>query len=386
MALCRSGLDRDVGTNGLPAMIRWLGTAEDQEVGVTERHSHRIVATARGGPEVLELIEEELPEPAAGEVRVRVVAAGVSGFDLLTRSLSMPGNPTPPFTPGEDVAGVVDAVGEDVDGLDVGQRVAGWMLAGQGGYAEYVCWPAERLVPVPEGVDPAVAVAVVVNYLTAHLYLHETAEVKRGEQILVHGAAGGLGSALVQLGRLAGLEIYGTASAHNQAVVSSLGATPIDYRAEDFVERIHELTGDGVDVVFDTVGGARQLWRSSRALRKGGRLIPLGSAGISTGGRKVIALGLLAIVALKLVPDGRRVLLSSNMTKYPQADPGWYRRTLIELLGLAADGTIEPLISERIPLAEAARAHDLLATGHHAGKVVLVPEAEAYAATDRSWV
>ena len=353
---------------------------------MTERHNHRIVVTERGGPEVMELIEERLPEPGLGEVRVKVAAAGVSGFDLLIRSISLPGNPKPPFTPGEDVAGVVDAVGEGVTGLDVGRRVAGWDLGGQGGYAEYVCWPAERLVPVPDGLDPAVAVVMVVNYLTAHLYLHQTAAVQPGERVLVHGAAGGLGSALVQLGGLAGLEIYGTASTHNQGVVSSLGATPIDYRTEDFVGRIRELTGDGVDVVFDTVSGARQLWRSYRAVGKGGRLVPIGSAGIKTGGMKVIPLGVLTALVLKLVPDGRRVPLSPNMMTYPKAHPDWYRNTLAELLDLAANGTIQPLLSERIPLAEAARAHELLTHGRHAGKVVLTtaprgPDAEGFSWT-----
>lgn len=352
---------------------------------MTERHNHRVVVTERGGPEVMAPIEEALPEPGDGEVRVKVAAAGVSGFDLLLRSISLPGNPKPPFTPGEDVAGVVDALGEGVMGIEVGQRVAGWTLGDQGGYAEYVCWPAERFVAVPQGLDPATAVAMVVNYLTASLYLHQTARVQRGEKVLVHGAAGGLGSALVQLGGLAGAESYGTASSHNQGVVSALGATPIDYGAEDFVERIRQLTGDGVDVVFDTVSGVRQLWRSYRAVRKGGRLVPIGSAGITTGGMKVIPLGLVTVLALKLLLDRRRVPLSPNMMKYPQAHPTWYHSTLTELLDLAAQGIVEPIIHERIPLAEAARAHELLTHGHHAGKVVLTPATATNGAEDPSW-
>lgn len=356
-----------------------------EETSVTERQNHRIVVSERGGPEVLELIEERIPVPKAGQVRVKVAAAGVSGFDLLVRSISFPGNPKPPFTPGEDVAGVVDALGDGVTDLAVGQRVAGWALGDQGGYAEYVCWPSDCFVPVPDNLDAAVAVTMVVNYLTAHLYLHQTADVQRGERILVHGAAGGLGSALVQLGGLAGLEVYGTASTHNQDVVSALGATPIDYRTEDFVARIHELTGDGVDAVFDTVSGVRQLWRSYRAVKKGGRLVPVGSAAIKTGGMKVIPLGVLAAVALKLVPDGRGVPLSPNMMTYPKAHPDWFRTTLAELLDLAAKGTIQPLIDERFPLAEAARAHELLTHGRHAGKVVLTTAPGVAGSGDSSW-
>jgi NADPH:quinone reductase-like Zn-dependent oxidoreductase len=153
--------------------------------------------------------------------------------------------------------------------------------------------------------------------------------------------------------------------------VSALGAIPIDYRTEDFVERIRSLTGDGVDAVFDTIGGARQLWRSYRALRKGGRLVPMGSVAIAEAGMKVIPLSLTTVGLLKLIPDGRRVPLSPNMMKFPQTHAAWYRETLTELLDSAAAGKIKPVVAERIPLAEAARAHELLERGGHAGKVVL---------------
>jgi len=334
--------------------------------------NHRIVVERRGGPDVLQAVEEESPEPGLGEVRVKVLAAGVSAYDLMVRSISFPGNPRVPFTPGEDIVGVVDKVGAGVSTVEPGQRVAGWTFGDSGGYTEFICRPTSELVPVPSGLDAAEAVALVVNYLTAHLYLHKTAGVRAGERILVHGAAGGLGTALLQLGKLAGLEMYGTASKHNQELVSALGAVPIDYRTEDFVERIRSLTGDGVDVVFDPIGGARQLWRSYRALRNGGRLVPIGSVATSKAGMKVIPLSLLTILLLKLIPDGRRVPLSPNMMKFPHTHNDWYRETLTELLESAAAGRIRPVIAERIPLLEARRAHELLERGGHAGKVVLV--------------
>ncbi len=185
-----------------------------------------------------------------------------------------------PFTLGEDVVGVVDKLGTGVSSLELGQTVAGgtWLLGVGGGYAEYICLLDSELVPVPSGLDPAEAVCLVVNYLTAHQHLHQIGKVRSGERVLVHGAAGGGGTALLQLGKLAGLEVYGTASKHNHQLVSALGATPIDYRTEDFVERIRSLTGDGVDVVVDTVGGAWHLLRAYRALSKDGRLVWLGSA------------------------------------------------------------------------------------------------------------
>ncbi len=335
---------------------------------------HCIVVTQHGGPEVLQVVEEELPEPGAGEVRVKVLAAGVSAYDLMfRRSGLLPGTPRVPFTLGEDVVGVVDKLGEGVSTVEPGQTVAGatFCLGVGGGYAEFVCLPAGELVSVPSDVDPVEAVCVVVNYLTAHMAMHRTAGVQSGERILVHGAAGGVGTALLELGKLAGLEMYGTASKHNHELVSALGATPIDYRTEDFVERVRSLTGDGVDVVFDPIGGARQVWRSYRALRKGGRLAWFGMAATKKAGLRVIPLTLLMVFLLKLIPDGKQAPLAPDLGK----DNAWYRETLTELLGLLAAGKIKPVVAERIPLAEAARAHELIERGGHAGKVVLVTSA-----------
>jgi NADPH2:quinone reductase len=332
---------------------------------------HRVVVTRHGGPDVLQVVEEDLPEPRAGEVRVKVLAAGVSAYDLMfRRSGSLPGTPRVPFTLGTDVVGVVDKLGEGVSTVEPGQTVAGatFCLGGLGGYAEHVCLPASELVPVPSGLDPAEAVCVVVNYLTAYMVMHRTANVRSGERILVHGAAGGVGTALLQLGKPAGLEMYGTASKYNHELVSALGATPIDYRAEDFCGRIYSLTGDGVDAVFDPIGGARQLWRSYRTLRKGGRLVWFGVAATKKQGLRVIPLSLLMRTLLALIPDGKRAPLTPDLGK----DNAWYRETLIELLDSLAAGKIKPVVAERIPLAEAARAHELLERGGYAGKVVLI--------------
>jgi NADPH:quinone reductase-like Zn-dependent oxidoreductase len=221
------------------------------------------------------------------------------------------------------------------------------------------------------GLDPAQAVCLVANYLTAYMAMHGTANVQRGERILVQGAAGGVGTALVELGRLAGLEMYGTASAYNHDLVSAMGATPIDYRSEDFVERIRDLTGDGVDVVFDPIGGARQLWRSKQALCKGGRLVWFGVAAAKKQGLRVIPLTLLTVGLLKVLPDGKQVQTTPDLSK----DNAWYRETLTELLDLLAEGKLEPIVAERIPLFEAARAHELLERGGYAGKMVLIPSA-----------
>ncbi len=286
----------------------------------------------------------------------------------MLRSRWFPGFPRLPFTPGVDVVGVVDKVGPGVSTVEQGQMVAAGAFASQGGgYAEFVCLPDSEVVPVPAGVDPAEAVCVVVNYLTAYSALHRTAAVRSGERILVHGAAGGVGTALLELGRLAELQMYGTASKHNHELVAGLGATPIDYRTEDFVERIRQLTG-GVDVVFDPIGGARQLWRSHRALRPGGRLVWLGVAASSRAGLRVIPLSLLTRLVLTLIPGDKHAPLPGDPAK-PNA---WYRDTLSGLLQLLAAGKLRPIVAERIPLVDAARAHQLLERGGHAGKLVLV--------------
>jgi NADPH:quinone reductase-like Zn-dependent oxidoreductase len=331
----------------------------------------RVVVPRRGGVEMLQVVEEEIPRPPAGEVRVKVLAAGVSAFDLMVRSHSFPGFPRPPFTPGCDIVGIVDELGDGVDSLQPGQMVAG-IPTQLGGYAEYTCQPAGNLVPVPSGIDPAEAVCLIANYLTAHLAMHETAQVESGDRILVQGAAGGVGSALLQLGALVGLEMYGTASESNLELVSSLGAVPIDYRNEDFVERIRSLTGDGVDVVFDPVSGARQLRRSYRALRRGGQLIMLGVASISREGLRVIPLSVLTVLLLKLLPDGRRSRLLPNAGKYAETANDWYRTTLGGLLDLLGEGKIAPVVADRIPLIEAARAHETLERGGVGGKLVLI--------------
>lgn len=342
---------------------------------MSQGRSHRSVVTRHGGPEVLQLIEEPLPEPLDGEVRVRVLAAGVSGVDVIYRRWAhLPGSPSLPFTLGGDVVGTVDALGEGVSSLELGDLVAGatWSLGIGGGYSENVCLAETELVRVPPGVDPVAAVCVVLNYLTAHEHLHHFGRAQRGERLLVHGAAGGVGTALLDLGRLAGLEMYGTASALKAPTVSAFGATPIDYRTENFVGRIRALTGDGVDLVIDNVGGAMHLLRSYRTLRPGGRLIWLGSAATETQGLRVAPLSMMALYMLKAIPDRKQIPMCPTTDKFALADGAWYRATLTDLLGLLASGALTPVVAERVPLTEAARAHEMLEGSAHSGKIVLV--------------
>jgi NADPH2:quinone reductase len=325
----------------------------------------------------LEVREEELPEPGLGEVRVRILATGVSYADLLMREGVHPETPRTPFTPGWDLVGVVDKLGVDVSALEPVQMVAA--LPVRGAYAEFICLPQEELVPVPGGLDPAEALVVVFNYVTAYQMMRRSVRVKPGQRVLIHGAAGGIGTALLQLGRLVDLEMYGTAAGRKHELVSSLGATPIDYQHVDFVEEILRLTGDGVDVVFDGIGGTH-LWRSLKTLRSGGKVVAYGltstlRGGLLAGGRRHRLRGLAIIgfllAATFLVPGKKRMTLYSIQT-LKRRRPAWYREDLSTLLELLRQGKIKPVIAERIPLGEAARAHKLLGRGSVMGKIVLV--------------
>jgi NADPH2:quinone reductase len=294
----------------------------------------RIVVTHYGGPDALRVVEEECPDPKRNEVRVKVLAVGVSLPDVMMREGIHPETPKLPFTPGWDLVGEVDRLGDGVSGTEPGEIVAALPISGA--YAEFVCLPQRALVPVPSDLDPAEAVSLILNYVTAYQMMHRSVTVRPGQRVLIHGASGGVGSALLQLGRLAGLEMYGTCSARGASTVSDLGAVPIDYQNQDFVNEIRRLTGDGVDVVFESIGGTH-IWRSRKALRTGGTVVAYGLTGSLRGGRLV---------------SGR----SGGRQRFRAI-------ALIALFDLLHAHKIKPLIAQRLPLAEARHAHELLGRG-----------------------
>jgi NADPH2:quinone reductase len=290
-----------------------------------------------------------------------------------------PETPRVPFTPGWDLIGTVDQFGDGVSGIEPGQTVAAMPISGS--YAEYVCLPQRELVPVPPGLDVAEAVSLVLNYITAYQMLHRSANVKASQRVLIHGASGGVGTALLQLGRLAGLETYGTCSSPAAQAVSDLGGIPIDYRHQDFVAEIQRLTGEGVDVIFDPIGGPH-LWHSRKALRPGGRVVGYGNTtslrgeGLASGrpGRRNRLHGIpiyaLYIAGGWLLPGRKRVIPYSIQT-LKRLRPAWFRQDLIALFDLLQRKRIKPLVAQRLPLAEARRAHELLGKGGVIGKIVL---------------
>lgn len=345
----------------------------------TTGHNRRIVVPRHGGPEVMTIVEEPIPEPGPGEIRVRIITAGVGYPDVLIRAGTYPGGPKPPFTPGYEFIGTVDKLGPGARGFQPGQRVGA--ITVYGSHADYLSVPDWWLVPVPKQLDPAEAAVVVFNYVTAHQMLHRTAQVRAGDRVLVHGAAGGVGTALLQLGRLTGLELYGTGSGTQSETISALGATPIDYTKSSFVDHIRELTGDGVDVVLDGLGG-RVALDSYRALRRGGRLVMYGHYGTTVAGRKsarrvvLFYLSGALVFASNLVPDGKTVR-AFQVAKLRDRHPDWFRADATTLFDLLAEGKIEPIVAERIPLVDARRAHENLGRGGVTGKQVLICDAEA---------
>jgi NADPH2:quinone reductase len=343
------------------------------------RHK-RILVTHYGGPEVITCIEEDVPAPGAGEIRVKVLAAGVSLPDVLAREGVHPETPRAPYTPGWDLVGTVDQLGRGVKAPQLGQTVAAMPI--HGCYAQYVCIPADKVVAVPAGVDSAEAVAVVLNYVTAYQMLHRSAKAQPGQRMLIHGASGGVGSAMLQLARLAGVEMYGTCSAHAAPMVRDLGGIPIDYKNADFVKEIHRLTRGGVDAVFDGIGGDN-LWRSRDALREGGRVVTYGFQSKMRGGRMAShsegrhpfreSLGLGSFIVRNWFRPGRKSMTPYSIQWMMRVKPAWFRQDLLKLLDLLKEGRIEPIIAQRLPLEQARRAHEMLGEGGVIGKIVLTP-------------
>jgi NADPH2:quinone reductase len=342
----------------------------------------RVIVTHYGGLDSLQIIEEELPEPKNEEVRVRVLAAGVSLPDVMAREGVHPETPKIPFTPGWDLIGIVEKAGKDVSGVETGQLVASMPI--HGAYTEFICLPQNELVPVPAELDAAEAVGLVLNYITAYQMMHHSAKVKPGQRVLIHGASGGVGTALLQLGKLSELEMYGTSSSRSASAVSELGGIPIDYKSQDFVKEIYRLTGDGVDVVFDPIGG-NHLWQSRKALRYGGKVVGYGliasirGEGLASGrpGRRNRFRGTakfgLYIAGGWILPGKKRVVPYSIQT-LKRLKPKMFRQDLITLFDLLQQKKIKPIIARTFPLTEARQAHELLEKGGVVGKIVLVSQ------------
>jgi NADPH:quinone reductase-like Zn-dependent oxidoreductase len=322
-----------------------------------------IVVARRGGPEALQTVDTELRPPDTGEARVKILASPVCQDDVAVQIGNRPFLPRTPFTPGYSIVGMVDALGDAASGFDVGDRVAA--LTAFGGHAEYIYLKPEQLVAVPPGLDSAEASTVILNYLVAYQVLHRVAKVASGNKVLLIGASGGVGTALLQLGYLAGLKMYGMASPGKHRVLRDYGAEPIDYRTADFVKVLHQCEPVGLDFVFNGMG--EEMFDGGLAvLRKGGVLVHYG--GPQSFWRFVLLV--FKLVVYNLLPNGKRIVGYGTHRLGTEL----FKEDWAKLFGLLQERSIKPIISAKFPIMEAAQAYAVLESGNVIGSVVLVAQ------------
>lgn len=316
-----------------------------------------------GEPEALQLRQRPVPRPGPGEVLIKVLAAGVNRPDVMQRRGLYPPPPGASDIPGLEIAGEIVALAEGVAGLALGDVVCA--LVTGGGYAEYCPAAASLCLPVPKGLSPVEAAALPETFFTVWTNVFERGGLKPGERFLVHGGTSGIGTTTIQLAREFGAEVFATAGSPEKcAFCERLGARAMNYREEDFVERIRDFTGgQGVDLILDMIGGP-YLQRNLDSLAPGGRLVLIAVQ----GGPKT---------DINLLPVFLKRLTLTGSTLRP--------RTVAEKAGIAAAlrehvwplleaGRIKPVIHATFPLAEAAAAHRLMESSRHIGKIVLIPE------------
>jgi NADPH:quinone reductase-like Zn-dependent oxidoreductase len=334
---------------------------------------YRAVVIRRvGGPEVLEMVERELPALAAGQVAVRVRYCGVGYTDVIMRSGYYPHAPKKlmPFVPGYELAGVVEAIGPEVSSVHVGDRVCA--LSVTRGYAEYAVLDADELVVLPPGVSEQAAAALLLNYVTAYQMLHREAGVQEGQVAFATGASGGVGTALLQLGRLSGLTLYGLTSGRKASWVEQNGGIPIDYQREDFQRVLRRAHPGGIDAAFDGLGGA-YLWRCAQVLSRTGVLVAYGMTTAVSSGRAQVGALLQSLAGLPLLRllHGRDRVRFYGITDLYRRDKEPFQTDLQALFSLLAEGKIQPHIGHEFPLAEARQANELLESGRAEGKILL---------------
>lgn len=320
-----------------------------------------------GGPEVLGLsTKETLPEPKTGQVRVKVLATSINFTDTLIRRGIYPDvKEKPPITPGYDMVGIIDKIGAGVNDFKEGQKVAELTIIGA--YSEYIILPARQLVPVPENVNSTDAVAMILSYVTAYQMLTRSAKVKEGSKILIHGAGGAVGSALLQIGSFLKLKMYGTASVDQHDFLKQFDWQPIDYKSEDFVSTVKDLEPNGLDAVFDPFGGDH-FKRSIKTLNKKGKLVAFGAYNAKT--QMDLVKSFLRVKIWNFTPW----MPSTNfysIGSWHKKHHDWFKNDLNELFVLLSEKQLKPVIYKTIKIGEASEAHKLIEKGGLKGKLVM---------------
>jgi len=344
--------------------------AERSRASLEEPRNRVVQVTRFGNADGLEVVDAVMPTAGRGEVRVHVLASSLHYTDVLIRRRLYPqtARHRPPFVMGYDVVGEIDQVGDAVRDFTVGDRVADMTVIGSN--AAYRTLRADHLTRVPPEVDAAEAATLILSWMTAYQLLHRAAHVQAGQRVLVHGAAGAVGQALLVLGKRAGLELWGAARGEHAALIRELGGTPIDYQREDFTRVVE----GGFDVVFDGIGedGYR---RSFAALKPGGLLLAIGfSASVQAQQRmRTILMSIARMYLWRFLPGGKHARFYS-INAMRARHPSWFREDLERLVGLLAKDAIQPRIAERISFDEVADAHRRIEAGGLEGKLVLCPD------------
>ncbi|MEP6619106.1 MAG: zinc-binding dehydrogenase [bacterium] len=341
----------------------------------------RVVIARYGPADVLQLVTAPLPTPNHGEVRIRIEAAGVSFGDVAQRSnLFFGGAPKLPYAPGYDVVGTVNAIGEGVSGMAVGDRVAALTMFG--GYARYVCVPATWAVSVPSHLDAAQVVALVLNYTTAWQMLRRTTRLREGDAILVYGASGGVGSAILDIARHLRLAVAAAASKRWHNALGNQADFLFDERDPSSLNALRQFRPEGFDAAFDPLGGSH-VWKTRSLVAKHGKLVAFGiGSAVKPGGKRdltEVARLLLLLGMAKVWPRPTAELYAMDQRVKVAALRREIDDDLREMVALLAAGAIAPRIGATFALHDAQRAHELLESRNNIGKIVLVPRAQGKA-------
>lgn len=322
-----------------------------------------VIITKRGGPEVLQVVENELVSPKNKEVLIKVLACAVGRTDVAMRYGYYPYAPKIPFVPGYEIVGIIEAVGTNVNQFNVGDRVAA--LTVHGGYSEYIYLEPQHLVKVPENVKAEEAAVLVLNYVTAYQMLKRVANVQKGNKILITGASGGVGTALLDLAQLEDLAVYALSSSHKHKTMIQMGAFPIDYTTKDWENLIKNKEPEGLDYVFDGVGKS-YINKGFGLLKKGGKLVEFGYPSFLG-----MLSGVFRIMFLNFYPNGKNAE-SYGISEIYKKDNSSILYDLQKLLTLLSEKKINPIISKRMPILEASEANKLLESGSVSGNIVLL--------------
>jgi NADPH2:quinone reductase len=331
-----------------------------------------VLLHGKGGLDRLEVTDVPLHEPMAGELRVRVRASGAGSTDVMMRTGSYPFRPPFPFVPGYEVVGEVDAIGEGVVGFTQGDRVCA--LTVHGGWAEYLVRDAADFAKVPEGLDDAEVVALILNYVTAYQMIHRKAQMRAGQLALVTGANGGVGTAVLELLRATDVRVIGAASKRHFDLVRSLGGEPIESRVRPLDELVRALHPGGVDAAFDGLGG-RIVSECIRATKRGGIVVGYGFMAATSGGKHsdlAVVRGFLALYGTAWLRGVRSTFYGITATYRKDKRP--FHEDLPKLFELLAARRIQPKIAAKLPLFAGREAQRMLEEGGVAGKIVLLRE------------